>query len=174
MRPHTIRSAGELDADRIAQIYNHYVIHTTVTFEEDAVSGGEMVARIQAVRAASLPWIVAEMESGLAGYACASRWKDRCAYRFSAETSVYVTPDAFGCGLGESLMRSLIRELMDSGWHALIAGIALPNEASIRLHEKIGFRKVAHFPQVGRKFGAWIDVAYWQLLLPDGADRRLV
>jgi phosphinothricin acetyltransferase len=160
-----IRQASAVDAEAISDIYNHYILETIITFEEQAVSSAELAERITAVAAASLPWIVAEQDGTVVGYAYASKWRDRCAYRFSVETTVYVAPDSLGKGIGTALYQSLLKQLRNSGLHVAIAGIAIPNPASIALHEKLGFRKVAHFPEVGFKFGKWIDVGYWQSTL---------
>ena len=100
------------------------------------------------------------------GYAYAAPWRARAAYRHSVETSIYLAPGAGGRGLGARLYRALFAAL-PSHVHAAIGGVSLPNPASVALHERLGFRKVAHFREVGRKFGRWIDVGYWQRLLPD-------
>jgi L-amino acid N-acyltransferase YncA len=173
-----IRTAGPNDGGPISRIYNHYVANTIVTFEEEPVSGEQMTGRIEEVRSASLPWLVAEVDRALAGYAYASRWKGRCAYRFSVEVTVYLDPAHTGRGIGSRLFEQLLAELRQRGFRTALGGIALPNDASIALHERFGFSKAAHFEQVGFKFGRWIDVGYWQLLLqpdrngahPDQAD----
>jgi len=161
----SIRQASIADAAAIAAIYNHYVRETSITFEEQTVDLSDMAARIAEVRGASLPWLVHEREGIVTGYAYASKWKGRCAYRYSVESSVYLAPDATGRGIGAELYRRLIEELTGLGLHVAIGGIALPNAASVALHEKLGFRKVAEFSEVGFKFGRWIDVGYWQLTL---------
>lgn len=160
-----IRTATAGDADAIARIYNHYVANTIITFEEQAVSSEEMAARIAEVAAASLPWLVAEQDGRVVGYAYASKWKGRCAYRFSAECTVYLDPDCVGRGYGTQLYESLFAALRERGMHAVIGGVALPNPASVALHERMGMRKVAHFREVGYKFDRWIDVGYWQATL---------
>lgn len=157
-----IRPATERDADAIAGIYNHYILNTVVTFEEEPVSPEDVSERIGAVRAASLPWLVAEEQHEVVGYAYAGKWSGRCSYRYSAESTIYLDPQATGRGIGRRLYEVLIDELRGSGMHVAIGGIALPNDASIALHERLGFRKVAHFGEVGFKFGRWIDVGYWQ------------
>jgi phosphinothricin acetyltransferase len=162
-----IRPAHPADAPAIAAVYNHYVLHTPITFEEEAVSGDEIVARLQEVQA-GLPWLVAEHEGVVIGYAYASRWKSRCAYRYAVETTVYVDQAARGAGVGSKLYQALVGDLRGRSMHSLIGGIALPNAASVALHEKFGFRKVAHFEQVGWKFKQWIDVGYWELILAGG------
>lgn len=157
-----IRSARDVDAAAIAALYNPYVTHTTVSFEEQPVTSQDMQGRLAGVAAARLPWLVAEAAGEVVGYAYASPWKTRAAYRFSVETSVYLQRDAGRRGLGSQLYEALLEALGACGVHAVIAGIALPNKASVALHEKFGLRKVAHFEQVGFKFGRWIDVGYWQ------------
>ena len=160
-----VRDAVAADAAPIAGIYNHYVAETVVTFEEEPVPPAEMAARIQDVRSAALPWIVLEHEGAVTGYAYASKWKGRCAYRFSVEGTIYLAPSFAGRGAGTVLYRRLLAELKETGLHSVLGGIALPNEASVGLHEKLGFQKVAHLREVGFKFGRWVDVGYWQLLL---------
>jgi L-amino acid N-acyltransferase YncA len=160
-----IRQALASDAAAISRIYNHYVLDTVITFEEQPVSFGEMTERIAEVTSSSLPWLIAEQDDSLLGYAHASKWKGRCAYRFSVETTIYLAPPCFGRGIGTSLYQLLLKQLRDLGRHVAIGGIALPNAASVALHEKLGFRKVAQFAEVGFKFGKWIDVGYWQLNL---------
>ncbi len=162
----TIRPAAARDAETIARIYNHYVLATDITFEEVPVAPDEMESRIREVEAASLPWFVAENGTGaVAGYAYASKWKSRCAYRYSTEVTVYVDSAAHGRGAGTSLYSHLVPALRVRDVHVLLAGIALPNDASVAIHEKFGFEKVAHLKEVGFKFEKWIDVGYWQLTL---------
>jgi phosphinothricin acetyltransferase len=160
-----IRDAEPADACRIAAIYNHFVANTVVTFEEAAVDAAEFERHIAETRAARLPWLVAERGGEVLGYAYASRWKGRCAYRYSAEITVYLDSSAVRQGLGSLLYAELFRQLQHQGLHVLIAGIALPNEGSVALHEKFGMRKVAHFMEVGYKLGRWVDVGYWQATL---------
>jgi L-amino acid N-acyltransferase YncA len=160
-----VRAAAAEDAEAVASIYNHYVANTVVTFEEEAVSASEIVRRLGEVHAASLPWLVAERDGLLVGYAYATRWRPRRAYRFSTEVTVYVHPEHGAQGIGSALYTRLLVDVRDRGIHAAMGGIALPNEASVRLHEKFDFKKVAHFEAVGFKFGRWIDVGYWQRVL---------
>jgi phosphinothricin acetyltransferase len=136
-----------------------------VTFEEEALPPSEIAQRIKVVWSASLPWLVAEVGGQVAGYAYASKWHGRSAYRFSTEITVYVAPAHVGRGIGSKLYGQLFPILRDRGIHAVIGGIALPNEASVALHEKFGLEKVAHFREVGYKFDRWIDVGYWQRIL---------
>ena len=159
-----IRRATLADAPAIAAIYNHYVAKTTITFEEEPVSVLEMTARIEEANS-TLPWFVLESDDRLLGYTLASPWKSRCAYRYAVETTIYLQPGLTGKGWGTQLYQRLIEEMRQWKFHSLIGGIALPNPASERLHEKLGFKKIAHFHEVGWKFEKWIDVAYWQLIL---------
>jgi phosphinothricin acetyltransferase len=160
-----IRNAEVHDAAALAAIYNHYVSNTTITFEELPVAVEEMARRILALQANGLPWLVMEHEGRVAGYAYATKWKERSAYRFSVESSVYFHPEACGRGLATALYEKLLAALAGLGVHAVIGGIAQPNPASVGLHEKLGFQNVALFREVGRKFGRWIDVGYWQRIL---------
>jgi phosphinothricin acetyltransferase len=153
------------DAAGIAAIYNHYVAHTVVTFEEEAVSADEIARRMEDVRSASLPWLVADQAGRIAGYAYASKWRARSAYRFSTEITVYLGPEDGGRGIGSALYDELFPMLRARGLHVVIGGIALPNDASVALHEKFGMKKVAHFAEVGFKFGKWVDVGFWECTL---------
>lgn len=159
-----IRPIAAADAPRIAEIYNHYVRETVVTFEEQPVAGDEMARRICEV-SAGFPWLVSEQGGQISGYACASSWKRRSAYRYAAESTVYLAPVCTGRGIGSALYRALIIAMRERGLHAAIGGIALPNPASIALHEKLGFVPIGHFREVGWKFDRWVDVGYWELLL---------
>ena len=160
-----VRVAEPADAAALAAIYNHYVRETVVTFEEEPVAPAEMARRVESVRATGLPWLVAEDDGRVVGYAYATAWRPRSGYRFSVEVTVYVAPDLGGRGIGSRLYGELFPRLAEGGIHAVNGGIALPNAASVALHEKLGLRKVAHFEQVGRKLGRWVDVGYWQLIL---------
>lgn len=160
-----IRSATTGDAQAIAQIYNPYISETIITFEEEQVSAEEIQERISRVIASSLPYLVAELDGHVCGYAYATPWRVRPAYRFSTETTVYLGKAHVGKGLGKMLYSELMERLASLGVHVAIGGVALPNGASVALHEKLGFKKVAHFEEVGKKFGNWVDVAYWQKTL---------
>lgn len=162
-----LRSASAADAAAICRIYNAYVATTTITFEEDAVTERDMAQRIADVGEAGLPWLVLEVDGRVAGYAYATRWRVRSAYRHSVESTIYLDPAYAGRGFGRILYDALLGELRRRELHRVIGGIALPNDASIKLHEALGFRKVAHFTEVGMKFGRWIDVGYWERRLGD-------
>ena len=161
----SVRYAHREDGAALARIYNHYVQHTCITFETDPVTAEDMAGRIHETLDAGLPWLLAEGPDGAPlGYAYASRWKGRCAYRHTVESTVYLDADAVGRGIGQPLYGGLLDAIRAGGMHAVIGGIALPNARSIALHERLGFHKVAHFEQVGRKQDRWIDVGYWQRL----------
>ncbi len=160
-----IRNADAGDASAIAAIYNYYVTNTTVSFEEETVSDPEMARRIADVQAAGLPWLVVTRGERVLGYAYATKWRVRPAYRYSVESSVYLAHDQARGGLGTALYTLLLERLRAQGLHIAIGGIALPNAASVALHQKCGFRKVAHFQEVGYKADQWLDVGYWELQL---------
>jgi L-amino acid N-acyltransferase YncA len=160
-----IRNAEPADAGLIAGIYNHYIADTIVTFELDPAGADEMEKRIRAY-ARMHPFLVIEDDGGtVTGYAYASRFREREAYRHTAEVTIYLDKDRTGAGFGAPLFAELLDRLRKTDTVALIGAIALPNEPSVRLHEKFGFRKVAHLEKVGYKFGKWIDVGYWELLI---------
>ena len=163
----TIRAANPQDAAAIAAIYNPYIADTTISFEEEPVSTEDMRGRIAAVQDGGLPWLVLERDGEIAGYAYATKWRVRHAYRFSVETSVYLAAHHAGKGAGTALYTALLAQLRAAGYRLAIGGIAQPNPASVALHEKMGYRKVAHFGEVGFKFGQWIDVGYWERRLDD-------
>lgn len=159
-----IRDVVLRDSAQICEIYNYYVLNTNISFEEEQIAVEEMARRINAITQ-RYPWIVLECDDVVLGYAYASRWKERSAYRFTAETTVYVDRNHLGEGAGTVLMEALLSRLDAVDLHALMAVISLPNEKSVALHEKLGFRKAAHFAEVGFKRGAWIDVGYWEKML---------
>ena len=160
-----IRPATAADAEAVAAIYNPYVTGSTITFETEPVAAAEMAVRMSDALASNLPWLVAVGDRGVVGYAYASKWKGRCAYRYAVESTVYVDAAHQGQGIGKALYMALIDALRARSMHTVIGGIALPNAASIALHERLGFENVARFRQVGFKLERWIDVGYWQLLL---------
>jgi len=161
---HAIRQATIADAAAICQIYNPYILDTAISFETEPVTPEQMSQRITDITA-HLPWLVCVEDGQILGYAYATKWRARAAYQHAVESSVYLSGAAGGKGLGSALYHALIAELQKLPVHTVIGGIALPNAASIALHEKMGFEKVAHFAQVGKKFDRWIDVGYWQRVL---------
>ena len=165
-----IREASNEDSAEIASIYNFYVAHTSVTFEEEPVSPAQFAQRIEAVLDNGLPWLVSAENRTITGYAYATTFKPRTAYRFSVESTIYVAPHSQGKGLGVALYEALLQKLNQAGIRNVIDCITLPNPASVALYEKINTQKVGHFPAVGFKFGQWLDVGYWQLQLSQVSD----
>lgn len=158
-----VRRVKPGDAAPIAEIYNFYVTNTHHTFETEAIDIAEMQKRI-ADASENYPYFVAENGGEIVGYAYAAQYKSRAAYKHSAEVSVYVKNALKQKGIGRALYEKLFAEISQTDIHALVAGIALPNRASIKLHERFGFEKTAHFREIGFKFGGWIDVGYWELI----------
>jgi L-amino acid N-acyltransferase YncA len=158
-----IRSVLPQDAAAICDIYHHYVTQTMITFEEEPVTEEAMRRRILSI-IPGLPWLVAEGDAVL-GYAYASRWKERAAYRHTVESTVYLRSGFEGQGLGSMLYKALLEQLRSAGFHTVVGCIALPNPASVALHEKFGYSQVAQFREVGFKFNQWIDVGYWEKIL---------
>lgn len=152
------------DAPSICAIYNPYVRDTVISFEQEPVSASEMATRIRDYTAL-YPWLVAEADGKVVAYAYATRWRTRAAYDHTLESTIYVDQPFIGRGIAKPLYLALLDDLKTRGVRAVVGCIALPNEASVALHEKCGFVKVAHFPQVGRKFGRWVDVGFWQATL---------
>ena len=161
----TIRDATPIDASSFAAIYNHYVLNTAISFEEEAVTAEDFAERIENKQTAGLPWLVLEESSEVLGYAYLSFWHERPAYRFTLETSVYLRPDCEGRGWGSALLAALIENAEALGCRSLLGVIALPNPASVALHERFGFKKAAHLSDAGWKKNAWHDVGIWQYLL---------
>jgi phosphinothricin acetyltransferase len=159
-----IRKAKLKDAVEIAKIYNYYVRNSVVTFEEAPIEPEEMKERIQAV-VSKFPWLVYVKEGKIIGYAYAIEWKSRSAYKLTVETAIYLKQGVTEKGTGSLLYKELIRQLIEMNIHAIIGGVSLPNKVSVGLHEKLGFKKVAHFKEVGYKFNKWIDVGYWELII---------
>lgn len=157
-----IRNATVDDASQIADIYNFYLINTPVTFEEIPITGEEIARRIYEVKEKGLPWIVSEEEGQVVGYAYASKWRTRSAYRYTVESTIYLDKSCTGKGFGKPLYAALLDLLKGLGIHTVIGGITLPNPASVTFHESFGFKKVAHFHEVGYKQDTWLDVGFWE------------
>jgi L-amino acid N-acyltransferase YncA len=161
-----VRLATAEDARAIAEIYAPIVEKSSISFELDAPSEAEMKRRI-ADTMPKHPWLVAEEDGAILGYAYGHTFRARAAYQWTVETSVYVADSARRRGVGRTLYRELFPMLEAQGYASIISGITLPNEASVRLHESFGMVQVALLPAVGHKFGRWHDVGYWHLrLLP--------
>ena len=165
----TVRPADEADLPEILAIYNDAVLHTTATYDTEPESLAQRAAWLHERRARHLPVLVAELGGRIAGFAALSPHSAKPGYRHTTANSVYVSPDARGRGIGTALLAALVRRAHEAGVHVILASIDAENEASLKLHRKLGFRKVAHLHEVGHKFGRWLDVVYMQLTLPEEA-----
>lgn len=168
-----IRAATEGDVDGILAIYNDAVTRTTAIWNETPVDWANRLAWLRDRERLGYPVFVASDGENLLGYASFGDWRAWDGYRYTVEHSVYVHADCRGRGIGEVLMVALIERAQELGKHVMVAGIEARNTASIRLHEKLGFRQVGHMQQVGAKFGQWLDLTFLQLVLdtrshPDG------
>ncbi len=152
------------DAPSVQAIYAPYVTDTTVSFEEVPPDIMEVARRIAAILP-RYPYLVAEEDGRIVGYAYASEHRTRAAYRTSVDVTVYVAPGAQRSGVARRLYSQLLPAAASLGYHAAFAGIALPNQASVGLHEAMGFEPIGIYREVGRKFDAWHDVGWWQRLL---------
>jgi L-amino acid N-acyltransferase YncA len=159
-----IRLAREADAASMAAIYAPVVEATAISFETVAPNANEMARRLAAAPA-SYPWLVCQIGGEVAGYAYASRHRERAAYRWSVDTSVYVAPRLHRQGVGRGLYTSLFAILAAQGHVSAFAGITLPNPASVALHEAMGFTRLGVYHRVGYKHGAWHDVGWWEVAL---------
>ncbi len=165
-----IRSCRDEDIPAVTAIYAHHVLHGTATFETEAPDAAEMAQRRQAVLARALPWLVAAGDDGqVLGYAYCNWFKPRAAYRFSAEDSIYLHPDAAGHGLGRVLLTELARHAEDAGVRKLIAVIGdSANAGSIGVHRSLGFAPVGTICGAGWKFGRWLDIVLMEKPLGEG------
>ena len=158
-----VRQATSEDAAQVAEVYNYYVKNTHHTFETEPISGAEMEERISGI-SENYPFLIAEEDGEILGYAYASKFRMRDAYEHTVEVSIYVKNEAKQKGIGTALYATLFDLLADTNIHAIIAGISLPNEPSVKFHAKMGFSKVAHFREIGYKLGRWVDVSFWELM----------
>jgi L-amino acid N-acyltransferase YncA len=164
--PAVIRPAMASDIDAIAVIYAYHVNHSTGTFETEAPDNIEMTRRWKEVEARSLPWLVAEENGVITGYAYAAPYRTRAAYQHTVEDSIYVRADRVGTGLGKLLMPALIKASQRSGMHQMVAVIGdSANHPSISLHRRFGFHDAGLLKAVGLKFGCWLDTVFMQLNL---------
>lgn len=159
-----IRKACEEDAKSMVSIYNEYVLHTTISFETEALSEELMKERLRAVQG-NFPWLVYEENGSVLGYCYAHLWKSRAAYRNTWESTIYLAPGYLHRGIGRGLMQELISASRAAGCRILIACITANNHPSRDFHEKLGFRQVSHFPAVGEKMGEILDVVDFELML---------
>ncbi|OIQ37631.1 MAG: phosphinothricin acetyltransferase [Bacteroidetes bacterium MedPE-SWsnd-G1] len=157
-----IRQVQLKDAKQIVAIYNYYVLNSIVTFDKTPFLESDFVARIRNIQK-KYPFIVYEENDTILGYAYANKWREKPAYKQTVESTVYVKYNIHNKGIGTKLYTVLLNELLASNYHTVVGGLSLPNDASIKLHENFGFKKVAHFKEVGFKFDNWVDVGFWQL-----------
>lgn len=171
-----IESVAPGDAVEIAALYAHHVLHGTATFEVEPPAAAEIAVRMEKLRAAGMPWLVAREADGngadgtLLGYAYAGPFHSRAAYRHTAESTIYIRHDRLGRGIGTALLAALLRACEAAGLRQVVALIAGTEPASIALHAKAGFAEVGRLRSVGRKHGQWLDVLYMQRAL--GAGER--
>jgi L-amino acid N-acyltransferase YncA len=154
-----IRLAAEEDAATIAAIYRPYVEDSRISFEEIAPSAEEMASRL---KSELYPWYVASEAGGILGYASSSAFRTRPAYRWTVETGIYLAPEAQGRGIGRELLSRQLQLLTRQGFVSAVGAITLPNDASVALHEKLGFTRSGTYRKIGFKLGAWLDVGLWQ------------
>lgn len=162
----TIRQAVSSDLPALVEIYNYAILETTATFDLDKQSVADRQAWFDSHSKDSFPLLVAEEKGNVLGYSGLLPFRDKEAYRYTAELSIYVHPRAHGRGIGKRLMQAIIEQAQTIGYHVIIAGITAGNDASMRLHEQFGFERVGVFREVGYKFDAWQDVHFYQLTLP--------
>lgn len=159
-----IRKCTQADAQAICEIYNYYIENTAITFEEALLAPNDIAHRIKKLTEKH-PWLVYEVNGEILGYTYAGEFKSRCAYRYTLETSVYLSYKHLSKGIGAELYSKLIEESRRIGIHSLIGVIAIPNEPSISLHKKLGFKFAGRLSEAGYKFNNWIDIEYWQLII---------
>ena len=166
-----VRIASESDAEAVASIYAPYVRATAISFEEVPPSPDEMRSRIRKVLR-TYPFLVFEDDCGsVVAYANATPHKERAAYRWSVDVTAYAVPEVHRRGVGRALYTRLFEILQQQGFHSAFAGITLPNEKSVGLHEAMGFRHIGVYADAGFKFGAWRDVGWWGRPIASGAPR---
>lgn len=159
-----IRTVDISDAKQLTDIYNYYVLNTIVTFDEVPFTENDFSERIKSI-SKTYPFIVFEESNQILGYAYANMFRQKPAYKHTVETTIYLNYEAQGKQIGTKLYTELLKLLKEQNYHAIIGGLTLPNDASIKLHEKLGFKQVAHFKEVGFKFNRWLDVGFWELVL---------
>ena len=165
----SIRMASAADAEQIAAIYAPYVRDTAISFEVDPPTAAEMGERVAALTT-TYPWLVCAAGDAVVGYAYASRHRERSAYQWSTDVSVYIRADRHRRGIGRALYTALLGIVTAQGFYNAYAGITLPNASSVGLHEALGFTPVGAYRAVGYKLGAWHDVGWWELALqPSGS-----
>lgn len=165
-----IRFATKEDCAAIAEIYNHAVVHTAAIWNDKTVDTDNRIAWFEARQFAHFPVLVSEENGVVTGYSSYGDWRAFDGFRHTVEHSVYVHPDHQGKGLGRELLTALIEEARRRGKHVMVAGIEAQNSASLHLHETLGFITTGQMPQVGTKFGRWLDLTFMQLQLDNRTD----
>lgn len=150
------------DTETLLNIYNYYVLNSIVTFDIEPLSLDAFTEKVNRINA-KYPFIVFEENEEVLGYAYGSKWRPKPAYNNTVESTVYVKHGAHGKQIGTKLYAELLELLKQENYHVVLGGLTLPNKASVKLHEKFGFKQVAHFKEVGLKFDKWQDVGFWQL-----------
>jgi phosphinothricin acetyltransferase len=157
-----IRDVSEADAEAIAAIYGHHVLHGTASYDVDPPASDFHREKIRRITDEGWPFLVAELDGNVAGYAYVTQFRDRAAYRFTAEDSIYVDPERTGRGIGKALLQRLMERSAECGFRTIIAVIGGAEPASIALHASLGFKEVGRLRRVGSKFGRWLDSVYMQ------------
>ena len=165
-----VRHACKEDCAAIGEIYNHAVLHTAAIWNDTTVDTDNRIAWFEARTLLGYPVLVSEEEGVVTGYASFGDWRAFDGFRHTVEHSVYVHPDHQGKGIGRLLMTELIKEARQIGKHVMVAGIEAQNQASIHLHETLGFITTGNMQQVGTKFGRWLDLIFMQLQLDERSD----
>lgn len=156
-----IRAFRLEDIEQLVEIYNYYIENTVITFDRIAFTTDDFNRKIKSIYK-KYPFIVLEENNEILGFAYGSSWRTKPSYKHTAESTIYLKNGVLGKGIGTTLYTELLKQLKQQNFHTIIGGLTLPNDASIKIHEKLGFKKVAHFKEVGRKFNQWHDVAFWQ------------
>lgn len=159
-----IRKVQPADVPQITAIYNYYITNSTATFDETPYTEEHMAGIVNEI-SSRYPYYIYEENGQVAGYCYAHPWKERSAFRYAAESSVYVSPDFTNRGIGRDLMQTVIAECRRMGFHSLIACITVENEPSEAMHRSLGFRQVSMFDEVGFKFGRWLGIVDYELML---------
>lgn len=165
-----IRDALESDAERIAGIYAHHVLNGTASYDVEPPPADEIRAKINRIREAGWPFLVAEVQGEVAGYAYVTQFRDRAAYRYTAEDSIYVHPQHMRRGVGRALLEALLQQSVECGFRTVIAVVGGAEAASIALHEACGFEQVGRLRRAGFKFGRWLDNVYLQIEFRGAAE----
>ncbi len=159
-----IRPFDISDLNAVLEIYNYYILNTTATFDLEALSSETFLEKTKRI-IADYPFIVLEENNEILGFAYGSRFRPKPAYNYVVESTVYVKHTAHGRQVGTALYAALLKDLRAANFHTVLGVLTIPNDASVRLHEKFGFKNVAHLKEVGLKFGEWQHIGIWQLVL---------